>query len=92
MKTFHSMNLQIKSGTDIIYRYSSAVFFIAAVQNNAVDVDSTVFRISFDAFHAVVTDFFGIEIAAVTFAAADAFTVIQNTLTMYCHIPEHLLF
>ena len=92
MKTFHALNLQIKRGTDIIYTCSSVVFVVAAVQDNAVDVDSTVFCISVDTFHTIVTDFFRIEIAAVTFAAAYAFTVIQNTLTMYCHIPEHLLF
>ena len=85
------LNLQIKRETDIIYRYSSAVFVFTAVHDNAIDADPPVFRISVDAFHAVVTDFIGIKITAVTFPAADAFTVIQNTLTMYCHIPEHLL-
>ena len=32
--------------------------------------------ITVDAFHAIVTDFFRIKIAAVAFAAADAFPVI----------------
>ena len=61
-----------------------------AVKANAVNTDSPVFGISVDTFHAIVADFFRIEITPVAFAAADAFTVIKDTLSMFGHFPEHL--
>ena len=55
------------------------------LQQYSVNADAAVLRIAIDAFHAVVADFSGIKIAAVTFTASDTFTVIKNTLTMKCH-------
>ena len=56
-----------------------------AFKANAVNTDSPVFGVSVDTFHTIVTDFFRIKIAAVAFAAADAFPVIQNALSMFGH-------
>ena len=51
-------------------------FCLLPVQFNSFNGNSTVLGITVDAFHAIVTDFFRIKIAAVAFAAADAFPVI----------------
>ena len=59
---------------------------------NAVDTDASVFCITVHAFHTVVADLVRIQIAAVAFSTADAFPVIQNTLTMYSHETEPPLF
>ena len=58
---------------------------IFPVKANAVNTDSPVFGVSVNAFHAIVADFFGIEITAVAFSAADAFTIIKNALSMFGH-------
>ena len=63
---------------------------IFPVKANAVNTDSPVFGVSVNAFHAIVADFFGIEITTVAFSAADAFTIIKNALSMFGHFPEHL--
>ena len=60
------------------------------VKINAVNTDSAVFGISVNAFHAIVADFFRIEITPVAFAAADALVVIKDALSMFGHFPEHL--
>ena len=46
------------------------------VQEDAINTDCAVFGIPVDTFHAVVTDFFRIEITAVAFAASDTIPVI----------------
>ena len=61
-----------------------------AFKANAVNTDSPVFGISVDTFHAIVADFFRIEITPVAFTAADALTVIKDALSMFGHFPEHL--
>ena len=43
------------------------------LQQDPVNGDGTVFRVSVDAFHTVVADFFRIQITAVAFTATDAF-------------------
>lgn len=47
-----------------------------AFKLNPIDHYTFEICVSCDAFHAIVTDFFGIQIAAVTFSAADTFPVI----------------
>ena len=65
---------------------------VFAFQDNPVNTYSAVIRVSPDAFHTVVTDLFRIQITAVAFTAPNAYTVIQNTLSLFSHIPEHLPF
>ena len=48
------------------------------LQLDPVNGDTAVVRVPVDTLHTVVTDLFRVKIAAVTFAAADAFPVIQN--------------
>ena len=68
----------------------TAVVFL--FKHDAVNIDAPVFSISPDTFHAVVADLFRIEIAAVTLTAAYTLSVVQHTLLMHSHRPEHLLF
>lgn len=60
----------------------SGSFFI---QHDPVNADPSVFRIPFDALHTVITDFFRVQITAITFAASDAFPVVKYTLTVNSH-------
>ncbi len=55
------------------------------LQQDPVNGDGTVFRVSVDAFHTVVADFFRIQITAVTFSATDAFPVVYHTGMMESH-------
>ena len=50
-----------------------------------VDGDPAVFSVSVHAFHAVITDLFRVKIAAVAFAAADTFPVVQNAWMIHTH-------
>ena len=67
-----------------------AVVFL--FKHDTVNIDAAVFGISIDTFHTVVADLFRIEVTAVTLTAAYTFPVIQHTLFMHSHRPEHLLF
>ena len=57
---------------------------------NLTDGYSPIFRVSKDAFHAVVADFSGIQIAAVTFSAFDAFPIVEQARMLISH-DESLL-
>ena len=50
----------------------------------------SVFSIPFYTFHAIVADLFRIKVTPVAFPAADTLPVIQHTLLMDSHGPEHL--
>lgn len=55
---------------------NSLILFVLS-QLNAVHRNGAVLVIAVDAFHAVIADFVWIKITTVTFAAANAFPVIQ---------------
>jgi len=59
---------------------------ILRLEFDAFDLDAAVLCIAIHAFHAVITDFFRIEIASVTFTTSDAFPIVQDTHFMQGHL------
>ena len=62
------------------------------IKQDSVNPDTSIFSITVDTFHTVITDFIRIKITAVAFAAANTLPVVENTLFMYGHRTEHLPF
>ena len=58
-----------------------------AGKDYAVNADTIIIRIRLHAFHAIVTDLFRVKVAAVAFAAADAFPIVKNARTIQCLTP-----
>ena len=56
-------------------------------QLDAVDHDPSEIRITLNAFHTVVTDFFRIKITSVAFSAADTLPVVKHTSANHYRIP-----
>ena len=73
----------MKSGLCVRMRFRTGI----DLQFNTINGNTSEISISVDAFHAIVTDLFWIKVAAVAFAAADAFPIVKNARTIQCLTP-----
>jgi len=60
-------------------------------QLNVIHPDGTIVALSADTLHAVITDFVGIQVAAVALTAADAQAIIEHALLLLLHVELPLL-
>ena len=58
------------------------------LQLEVVHHNGAIFCIAIDALHAVITYLVRVQVAAVTFTAADALSFFQYTLFFQCHINQ----
>ena len=55
------------------------------IQLDSVDQNGIIFSVTLNTLHAVVTDLFRIQVAAITFSATDTFPIIQDTRMLCRH-------
>lgn len=64
---------------------------VLALQLNILHGNGAIFLLAADTLHTIIADFLRVEIAAITFTAADTNPVVQNTFLLALHRHSPLM-